>query len=150
MRLEELIDPDLVFADLPCLDQATVLRTFAERLAATGRFSDPDELYEKLWEREQLGSTGVGDGVAVPHCKMAEIDRVVVGMAVLRQGVDFRSVDQQPVRLIFLVISPEDQPSEHLKCLAAISKWVKADHHLEDILTVEDRESIYALLREEG
>ena len=150
MQLEALIDPELIFADLSCADRPMLLRSLAQRLVETGRFSDPDELYEKLWEREQLGSTGIGAGVAVPHCKMANLDRVVVGVALLREGIEFGAVDRNPVRLVFLVVSPEEQPAEHLQCLAAISKWVKGDHHVEQILRAEGRTEIHALLKEGG
>lgn len=149
MQLEALTDPELIFADLTCCDRSTLLRALAERLVDAGRFEDPDELYQKLWEREQLGSTGIGSGVAVPHCKMAGLDSVVVGVALLREGIEFGAVDQQPVRVIFLVVSPEDQPAAHLQCLAAISRWIKADHHVERILQLDTSAAIYALLSEE-
>ncbi len=149
MRLEALTDPELIFSDLSCRDHSALLRALAERVVAAGRFGDVDELYEKLWEREKLGSTGIGEGVAVPHCKMPGIDSVVVGVALLTEGVDFGAVDQQPVRLVFLVISPEDQPAAHLQCLAAISRWIKAKPHVERILQVNDPPAIYALLKED-
>ncbi len=148
MQLKSLTHPGLVFSDLPCLDRPTLFRTLAERLVSAGHFSDADELYDSLWEREQLGSTGIGAGVAVPHCKMAGTSEVVVAVAVLREGVEFGAVDDQPVRLIFLVVSPEDQPAAHLHCLAAISKWIKADNHVARILEAEDPSSIYGLLSE--
>ena len=148
MDLESLADPELVFSDLRCLDRPTLLRDLARRLVAAGHFSDVDQLYEKLWEREQLGSTGIGAGVAVPHCKMSDTARVVVAVALLREGIEFGAVDHKAVRLVFLVVSPEDQPAEHLHCLAAISKWIKADNHVQRILAAENPASIYDLLSE--
>ncbi len=148
MRLEALIDPELVFSDLECFDRSTLLRGLAERLVRSAHFSDVDELYGKLWEREQLGSTGIGAGVAVPHCKMAGIAQVVVAVALLREEIDFDAVDDKPVQLVFLVVSPEDQPAAHLHCLAAISKWIKAASHVERLL--EDPSAIHDLLREEA
>ena len=108
------------------------------------------DLYERLWEREKLGSTGIGAGVAVPHCKMARLERVVVAVARLRDGVEFDAIDQQPVRLVFLVVSPDDQPAAHLQCLATISKWIKVADHVEQILRLEDPAAICAMLREES
>ncbi len=148
MHLKALTHPGLVFADLACFDRLTLFKTLAEGLVRAGHFSDADELYDKLWEREQLGSTGIGAGVAVPHCKMAGSSEVVVAVALLRDGVEFGAVDDQPVRLVFLVVSPEDQPAAHLHCLAAISKWIKADNHVERILEAEDPSSIYGMLSE--
>ncbi len=149
MHLKALTRPELVFPDLACFDRSTLLRALAERLVRADFSSDTDELYDKLWEREQLGSTGIGAGVAVPHCKMPGIDQVVVAVALAREGVDFCAVDDKPVRVVFLVVSPEDQPAAHLHCLAAISKWIKADNHVERILEADDPSSIYGLLSEE-
>ncbi len=148
MHLKALTHPGLVFPGLACFDRPALFRTLAERLVRAGRFSDADELYEKLWEREQLGSTGIGAGVAVPHCKMSGSTEVVVAVAVLRESIEFGAVDDQPVELVFLVVSPEDQPAAHLHCLAAIAKWIKADNHVERILEAEDPSSIYGLLSE--
>lgn len=149
MQLDALTDPELVFVDLPCFDRPTLLRTLADRLVQAGRFPDANDLYARLWEREQLGSTGIGSGVAVPHCKMPGLEDVVMAVALLRGGVEFEAVDGEPVYLVFLVVSPAEKPAAHLQCLAAISRWVKADHHVERILEVSDSPAICALLREE-
>ncbi len=150
MTLDSLTDPELVFSDLECSDRETLLRALAERVVDAGRLSDAKGLYEKILERERLGSTGIGAGVAVPHCKTQGIDRVVVAVARLREGIDFDAVDDQPVQLIFLVVSPEDQPAAHLHCLAAISKWLKADRHVERMLETRDLSAICDLLAEES
>ncbi len=148
MQLKALTRPELVFADLACHDRPTLFKILAERLVRAGQFSDSEELYDRLWEREQLGSTGIGAGVAVPHCKMSGSAEVVVAVALLREAVEFGAVDGRPVRLVFLVVSPEDQPAAHLHCLAAISKWIKAENHVERILEAPDSSSIYGLLSE--
>ena len=82
-------------------------------------------LFDKLWEREQLGSTAIGGGIAIPHCKVDRLKSGVVGARPGREGVDFGAADGQPVRLFFLVISPSQSPAEHLQILAAISRWIK-------------------------
>lgn len=146
MRLASLTRVDLVFGDLPGADGPTVLRAFAERLAAGGIVEDADDLYRRLLEREKLGSTALGEGVAVPHCKVEEIDEVVVAIGICRRAIDFQAVDGAPVRLLFLVISPDSAPAAHLQALATISKWVKADRHVERILELEEPEKIYAML----
>ena len=148
MHLRALTQPGLIFPDLACSDRPALFRALAKRLVDSGHFSDGDELYDALWEREQLGSTGIGAGVAVPHCKMRDTAQVVVAVALLRDGIEFGAVDDQPVQLVFLVVSPEDQPAAHLHCLAAIAKWIKADNHIERILQTEDPSSIYGLLSE--
>jgi PTS system nitrogen regulatory IIA component len=150
VRLDTLTRPELIFPDLPGTDVASVLRAFAERLAAAGFVEDSEALYCKLREREDLGSTGIGSGVAIPHCKIKGIDKVIVAIAISRSGVEFGSVDGKPVRLLFLVLSPAADPAAHLRSLAAISKWVKDDQHLERILASTDAEAIYGLLAQEG
>ncbi|HEV7519284.1 MAG TPA: PTS sugar transporter subunit IIA [Thermoanaerobaculia bacterium] len=148
MRLGSLTRPDLIFLGLPATDRKTVLHALAGRVAERGLVTDPQELYSRLWEREQLGSTAVGAGVAIPHCKLAGLARGIVALGVTAAGVDFAAVDGRPVRLFFLVVSPVGSPGEHLQALAAISRWVKADGHVARLLALSDREAIYNLLEE--
>lgn len=149
MRLESLTEPGLIFPALPSLDAPGVLRVLAGKIVENGLARDAEGLYAKLWEREQLGSTGIGAGVAIPHCKAADLDRVVLAVGLAKGGVEFGAVDAQPVKLFFCVISPESAPAAHLQCLAAISRWVKADRHVEKILALDDPREIYALLARE-
>ncbi len=148
MRLASLTESGLIFPELPSVDRSTLLRILADRIVERGLFSDAAGLYDKLWEREQLGSTGIGSGIAVPHCKVDGIDKVVLAIGLLQQGIDFGAIDHKPVRLFFLVISPNNAPAAHLQCLAAISKWVKARDHVERVLALADPDSIYELLEE--
>lgn len=150
MNLGSFTEPDLIFPEMPGGDAAAVLHAFAERVAALGYVGDADRLFEKLMEREKLGSTGIGSGVAIPHCKMRGLDRAVVAVAATRRPVDFGAVDGEPVRLFFLVVSPHDTPAVHLQVLAAISKWVKADRHVARLLEMADRQTIFDFLRQEG
>ena len=149
MRLSELTRPELIFSDLPGAVGPTVLRAFAERVVERGVVRDADLLYRRLIEREKLGTTALGEGVAVPHCKIDGLDRVIVAVGLFTKGIDFEATDDLPVRLLFLVISPTAAPAEHLRSLAAISRWVKADHHVERILDLQDPEAIYDLLDRE-
>jgi PTS system nitrogen regulatory IIA component len=126
------------------------LRAFTERLEDGGVVKSANEVYEKLREREELGSTGIGNGVALPHCKLKGINQVVLAVATSAQGVDFGAVDGEPVRLFFMVLSPVKDPAAHLQSLAAISKWVKADQHVERILTQRDAAAIRELLKEDN
>jgi PTS system nitrogen regulatory IIA component len=150
MGLASLIGPDLIFPYLGGSDRPTVLRDLAERVAAAGRVDDADRLYGKLWEREQLGSTGIGSGVAVPHCKMKGIDRPVMAVGVTPKAIDFGAVDGKPVAVFFLVVSPEDEPAEHLRALAEISRWARADRHVERLRKADGADAIFELLRREG
>lgn len=150
MPLDELTSLELIFPDLPGTDVHTVLRAFADRVEAQGRVSDADDLYRRLWEREELDSTGLGDGVAIPHCKMEDLEAVILAIGLHPRGVDFAAVDKQPVHLFFLIVSPSDQPGAHLQALSAVSKWVKANDHVQRILELSDPQAIFELLRVES
>lgn len=150
MRLENLTQPELIFPELDVSERDQVLRTFSDHLRDLGMVGDADELFAKLLEREQLGSTGIGSGVAIPHCKLKSLNKAVLAVGIARQGVDFGSMDSEPVRLFFLVVSPTDAPAVHLQVLAAISKWIKADNHVARMLKLKDRGAIYHMLEEKG
>ena len=147
--LESLTSSELIFPDLQATDGPAVLRELAEAVAARGAVRDAETLFQRLWEREQLGSTAIGHGVAIPHCKLTGLPRVLVAIGVSRRGVDFGATDGQPVRLFFLVASPSQSPAEHLQSLAAISKWVKGDRNVERVLGLADAQAIAAVIRGE-
>jgi PTS system nitrogen regulatory IIA component len=150
MRLDSLTEPDLIFPDLDDPDRDAVLRTLASRVAAHEGIDDVDGLYERLLEREQLGSTGVGAGVAIPHCKLKGLSEVVLAVGMSRKGIDFGAIDTEPVRLFFVVVSPTDAPAAHLQVLASISRWLRKDSHVSRLLALQDRQKIFDLLEEEG
>lgn len=150
MELASLTRAELIFPELGGTDQASALWALSERMAQKGIVNDAHQLYEKLLEREELCSTGIGEGVAIPHCKVKKLDRVIVAVGILREGVEFGASDGLPVRLLFLVLSPEKSPAAHLKSLAAISKWVQTDSHIEQILRQPDRQSILNLFHQKA
>ncbi len=150
MSLGSLTRPELILPGLPATETAEVLRAFAARLAQLGIVRDEEELFRRLWEREQLSSTGIGAGIAIPHCKMPGLRQAVVAVGLAPRGVEFGAADGQAVRLVFLVVSPEAVPAEHLRVLAAISRWIKADRHAERILEMHDPQAVYRFLEEEG
>jgi PTS system nitrogen regulatory IIA component len=152
MDLAALTRPELIFPDLAATDREEVLRELADRVAAAGAVRDAADLLGRLREREQLGSTAIGGGVAIPHCKLgtSAAGRGVLAVGIARAGVPFGAADGKPVRLFFLVVSPSDAPADHLQTLAAISRWVKADRHVEQVLELDRPEAIFEVLREAG
>lgn len=150
MELGALTRPELIFPDLPATDPAGVLRALAERVARHGLVPSGEELFQRLWEREQLGSTGIGQGVAIPHCKLKGLKSGVVAVGMVLAGIDFGAVDGQPVKVFFLVVSPAESPAIHLQVLAAISRWIRADQHAGRLLALHDPAQVYDLLRDEG
>lgn len=148
MELASLTSPELIFPRLDCPDRTSLLRTLAERVAANSPVHDSRRLYELLVEREDVASTGVGNGVAIPHCKMNRLDRVILALGLTEKGIDFGAVDGEPVRLFFLVVSPDNTPAAHLQCLAAISKWVRDADRVTALLEIDDPQAIHDRLRE--
>ena len=150
MLLGELTRPDLIFTDLPASDRQETLRALAGRVAERGLVASGDGLFQKLWEREQLGTTGIGSGIAIPHCKLPGLTRGIVAVGLLQGSVDFGAADGKPVQVLFLVVSPSGSPAEHLQILAALSRWVRADGHAEKILVLRDPAAVYDLLQAPG
>lgn len=146
MSLKSLVDTNLVFPELPSTDSDTILRFLADKLEEAGAVPSSDDLYDKLVKREQLGSTAIGKGVAIPHCKLDHLRRVVVAIGRAPDGVRAGSPDGEPVRVFFLVVSPEDAPAEHLQSLAAISQWLKSDGNIARLQRAETRDEIVAAL----
>jgi mannitol/fructose-specific phosphotransferase system IIA component (Ntr-type) len=145
-----LIRPDLIFPDLPAGDRAQILRNIAGRVAERGLVADANALFDKLWEREQLGTTAVGGGIAIPHCKIERLSSGVVAIGRVPEGVDFGAADGEPVRLFFLVVSPSQSPAEHLQVLAAISRWIKGGGRVQALLEQPDAQALYDYVQQEG
>ena len=149
LTLRSLAEPALVFPRLSGSDRASVLRALAGRLAEEGVVGDAEGLYRLLEEREKLGSTGIGSAVAVPHCKVRGLERVVMAVALSAEAIEFDSADGEPVRVFFVLLSPHHQPAAHLQSLAAISRWIQSEPHLRALLACDDTEEILACLRGE-
>ncbi len=103
---------------------------------------DAAEILDGLREREKLGSTGFGNGIAIPHCHLSSVDEFVVGMMVVHEGVDFDALDQQPVHLIAFIIAPESGANEHIKLLSAISQALRVPGAIKEICAQESSEAL--------
>jgi mannitol/fructose-specific phosphotransferase system IIA component (Ntr-type) len=146
--LQGLVDPRYVFTDLrgPGLEEG--LGEMARRLAAAGVIRDVQDLTRRLVERERLGCTSLGGGVAIPHCKSRDVEDVVLSIGLAPGGIDFRSADSVPVSLIFLILSPADQPAVHLQALARISRLLRTPGVVETLRRASTREEILEALKE--
>ncbi len=144
--LQGLVDPRFIFTDLrgPGLEEA--LGEMSRRLAAAGVIRDAGDLTRRLVEREKLGCTGLGGGVAIPHSKSKDVGDVVLAIGLAPEGIDFRASDGIPVTLIFLILSPADQPAVHLQALARISRFLRTPGVVESLRAVKTREQMLDLL----
>ena len=125
MKLPQIIDENNIIPELKAKDKKGVLEELAEVISKHEPSIDKRTLVKVLVERERLGSTGIGDGVAIPHGKMNGVSRPIISFGRSKQGLDFDSMDGQPTHLFFLLIAPEDSSSVHLQVLAKIAKILK-------------------------
>lgn len=150
MKLYNLLMQDMVIAELESQDREGVLKEMVVFLKKKNKIAKNKELFEKLLQREKLGSTAIGEGVAIPHCKMKGIKNPVVMLAVSKKSVDFHSLDGKPSHVFFLVVSSPDNPSLNLQILAAIAHLVRKSSSLEKkILRAESISSLLDVMRKE-
>jgi len=150
VKLYNLLMQDMVIAELESQDREGVLKEMVAFLKKKNKIAKNKELYEKLLQREKLGSTAIGEGVAIPHCKMKGVKNPVVMLAVSKKSVDFHSLDGKPSHVFFLVVSSPDNPSLNLQILAAIAHLVRKSSSLEKkILRAESISSILDVIRKE-
>ncbi|MCB1037128.1 MAG: PTS sugar transporter subunit IIA [Acidobacteria bacterium] len=146
MRLLSLTRPELIFLDLPGSDSPTVLQSLATRVAEIEGLGDAQEIYRRILEREQLASTGIGAGVAIPHCKLAQLREPILTIGITREPIDFAAIDGAPVQLFLLILSPEEPPAAHLKALSTVSRWIKEASPAPALLAASDVQDILSIL----
>lgn len=147
MDLRDLITPEGIFPALKVKTKKQVLQELSERAAElTGL--NPRQVFEALLQRERLGSTGVGGGIAIPHGKITGISKIITLFARLDEKVEFESMDGEPVDLVFLLLAPETAGADHLKALARISRLLRDPAAIEKLRGSKDRSALYSVLTE--
>jgi nitrogen PTS system EIIA component len=144
---EPLGDPRRIFHRLPGATREAVLEEMAVRMAERGLVPDARELWERLIDRERLGCTGLGGGVAIPHCKLRNLPAIVAAVATTAVPVDFGASDHVPIDLIFLVASPADAPATHLQVLARISRLLRTPGVADALRAAASAEQMADVLR---
>ncbi|MDY0189625.1 MAG: PTS sugar transporter subunit IIA [Desulfuromonas sp.] len=147
MNIVDLLNPASVEADIKSVNKNDVLVEMTDVLLRSVSGLKRDQVLEVLQERERLGSTGIGEGVAIPHGKLKDIDQLVLSFGRSKQGVDFDSMDGKPAHLFFLLLAPEDSISVHLKTLARISKLLKDEAVRAQLMDAVTAEEIYQIIR---
>ncbi len=129
MKIADLLTPDHTFCNIDGVSKKRVLENLSLFLNDDSEFSstDADAIYQKLLERERLGSTGIGSGVAVPHCRVPGCSRITGVLLKLNDQVDFDAVDGKPVDLVFALMVPQEHSDDHLKALASIAELMQSD-----------------------
>ncbi|BBK45017.1 PTS IIA-like nitrogen-regulatory protein PtsN [Allostella vacuolata] len=145
MDIDHLLTPDAVIARLKVGSKKQALQELAKKASQiTGLAERP--IFEVLLERERLGTTGVGNGIAIPHGKLPELDRIVGVFARLDRPIDFDAIDEHPVDLLFLLLAPESAGADHLKALARVSRLFRDRAICEKLRGTDRADALFAIL----
>jgi nitrogen PTS system EIIA component len=143
MKLSEILDEYNIIPDLQAIDKNGVLEELTETISSREPDIDKAALVKVLVERERLGSTGIGDGVAIPHGKLSSVRHPIVSFGRSLKGLDFDSMDGQPAYLFFLIVAPENSSGFHLQVLAKIAKILKSGSFRKKLMEADNRVEIY-------
>ena len=149
MKIMDILVKEAVVLDLVSTAKDETLREMSEALATAEPSIRADRLLDVLVERESLQSTGIGEGVAIPHGKMAGLDRLMASFARSQKGIDFDSIDGQPTQLFFLLVVPEHSGGQHLKALARISRFFRDAEFRKKLENATSTEDIFSAIEEE-
>jgi nitrogen PTS system EIIA component len=148
MKILDALPKEAILVDLKAIDKKSVLEELVTPIAKIAGINR-EELVKVLMERERLGSTGIGEGIGIPHGKIRGLDSLILGFGRSQKGVNFDSMDGLPAHIFFLLITPENSTGLHLKLLARISRILKNDPFKEKLLHATNRDEIYAIIKEE-
>ena len=151
MKLSDMLFEDGVKVGLEAIDKRGVIEELVALLGAStgGAIKDRDAIVKAVWEREELMSTGIGQGVGIPHAKTNAVDKLYIVFGKSEEGIDFASLDQKKVHLFFLLVAPEDQSGPHVKALARISRLLKHAYFRQALLEAKKTQDVLTIIREE-
>jgi nitrogen PTS system EIIA component len=147
MHIADLLKPEGVVAALKVQGKKQLLQDLAARAAPLVRLPER-RIYETLTERERLGTTGVGQGIAIPHGRLPDLEKIAGLFARLDTPIDYEAVDNQPVDLVFMLLAPEGAGADHLKALARVSRLLRNQAACEKLRAAKSAEALYAILTE--
>jgi PTS system nitrogen regulatory IIA component len=148
MKILDILDKRMIISQLTSTNKTGVLRELVRVLAQVEKEVDEERMLEILLERESLGSTGIGEGVAIPHGKSEDVKKLLASFGRSLPGVDFQSMDGKPAHLFFLLVAPENSAGIHLKALARISRLMKDQNFRKRLMEANSAEEIYSLFSE--
>lgn len=149
MRLTDILKPRMVWPKLEAKTKPEVIKELAERMAGCERGLDAETVAEILMERERLGSTGIQDGIAIPHGKVPGLDHIVIAFGLCPEGLDFEAHDGKPTHIFFVLLAPEFAAGQHLKALARLSRLLKDAKFREKLMSETDAGKIYEAISQE-
>ena len=150
MKLLDFVVREAILVDLQAIGKEEAIREMVGSLHRAGRLADSDteSVIRAILSREELGSTGIGQGVAVPHTRHPTLQKLIGTVALSRRGVDFAALDGEPVDIFFLLVSPQNQPGDHLRALENISRHLKDERFVNFLRQARTRENVIDVLEE--
>ncbi len=148
MRLLEYISTNSIFLDIEARDKNDAIAQVVDCMAKAHLIQNAEEFKKEVFERERLGSTGIGKGIAIPHARTRAVHKLIIAFARLQKGVDFGAEDDDPVRLIFLLGTPVDTVGDYLKILAKLSRLLKENGLRKQLLKARTNADVLSLLEE--
>lgn len=149
MKITEFLDVKGIHLDLRAAEKQDILKELVDVLAEVKDIGDKKLILKALLERESLGSTGIGQGIAIPHGKTDKVKELISVLAISKQGVNFEALDGEPVYIFFLLVAPKDAAGPHLKALAQISRMLRDTYFCDLLRRCESAEQVYELIRKE-
>ena len=149
MKILEILDKRLILPEITSRTKEGVLREMVHSLAQVEEQVSEDRLMEVLLQRESLESTGIGEGLAIPHGKSREVNKILASFGRSLPGMDFQSLDGKPTHLFFMLIAPHNSAGMHLKALAKISRWMKDSAFRQRLMEARSAEEIHAVFCDE-
>jgi len=146
MKIMDFLREDFIIEELESSNKQEVLEEIARNIQKGKKKYNQAAMVKVLIEREKLGSTGIGDSIAIPHGKLNGLDDLIVAFGRSRQGVEFNAMDGKPVHLFFLLMAPEQSKSEHLKVLARISRMLKDLNFRKSLMEAKSRNELYQII----
>jgi PTS system fructose-specific IIA component/PTS system nitrogen regulatory IIA component len=148
MRMSEFVIREAISADIKARQKDAVIREMVENLRLAGYFksNESEDVVKAILKRELLSSTGIGDGVAIPHAKHPSVNQLIGTVAVAPSGVPFDSVDSEPVYVLVMLISPQERPSEHLRALEGVSRCLKDKNFVQSLRQATSPQQIWELI----
>ena len=150
MSLIDYLNKESIMIDVQATDQEHLLSKMVERLNSCGLLLNKDDAEHAIMAREQLMSTGVGNGIAIPHAKTDAVKSIILSVATIKNGINYKSVDKKKVFAVFMLLAPKDSASENLKVLTAIAKILRDNpHFLEKLINAEKSDEVIELIAKE-
>ncbi|MFH1856229.1 MAG: PTS sugar transporter subunit IIA [Candidatus Omnitrophota bacterium] len=149
MDIMDFLNEKAISADLKSSTKKEIIEELINLLVKTGEIKDKAQIVKILLERESLGSTGIGQGIAIPHGKSDKVKKLVAAFGISKEGVDFESLDGEPVYIFFLLIAPLDSAGPHLKALARISKLLRDRFFRETLRNAESEKELIEIIKRE-